>query len=210
MTGDISFFRKRFLGGFNREDVVDYIEKLTQERNRLREAKDTSEQDILLLAEELNSLRQEIEEARRAEYEERKQKIDSVAAVLQAFTQIETSLTAMNIELHALTERARNELGEARATIARLPEMLDQADDRFAQLLSLFGTVEGDFGAAYDTGDGAASIADGAAGEAHGVGEARVEGSVDEVHGVGEAHGGSASFDAEEIRLGDQTYEWPR
>jgi len=33
MTGEVLYFRKRFIGGFNRDDVVAYISKISTERN---------------------------------------------------------------------------------------------------------------------------------------------------------------------------------
>ncbi|MCL2045826.1 MAG: hypothetical protein FWG88_05520 [Oscillospiraceae bacterium] len=61
MSGEISYFRKRFFGGFNRDDVIDYIEKMAKERNELEETIALSEDEKLTLKEENEKLRKEIE-----------------------------------------------------------------------------------------------------------------------------------------------------
>ncbi|MCL2228006.1 MAG: hypothetical protein FWB97_10365, partial [Oscillospiraceae bacterium] len=63
MSGEIKFFRKRFFGGFNRDDVVKYISKLAQERNEFKNAKDTAEAEAKTMAGEVEPLRLKSEEA---------------------------------------------------------------------------------------------------------------------------------------------------
>jgi len=66
MIDEISYFRKRFLGGFNREDVIGHITKLSQERNILREAKEAADEETRAIAAEIEPLRREIAEVRKA------------------------------------------------------------------------------------------------------------------------------------------------
>jgi len=54
MIGEVNSFRKRFFGGFNQSDVVDYIAKLSKERNTHRE-------EVLKLADEATTLRHQLE-----------------------------------------------------------------------------------------------------------------------------------------------------
>jgi len=65
MTGEIKFFRKRFFGGFNRDDVVKYISKLANERNECRSAKEIAEEEARSLADEAGALRLEFETAKK-------------------------------------------------------------------------------------------------------------------------------------------------
>ena len=57
MQGEKEFFRKRFFGGFNREDVVRYIARIAQERNEAIEEKEKAESKVFALEEELQRLR---------------------------------------------------------------------------------------------------------------------------------------------------------
>ena len=141
MAGEISYFRKRFLGGFNREDVIDYIEKLAQERNKLQAEKAAAEQAVSKLAGELETLRHEVEEARKTEFEDRENKIAAVIAALKTFADLETTLSDLSQDVFRISERAREEFNTARSNIAELPVILEQADKRFAEILTVFGDV---------------------------------------------------------------------
>ena len=65
MKGEVEFFRKKFIGGFNRKDVVSYITKLANERNESRDGKEKAEADSRTLAAEVTSLRAELEIAKK-------------------------------------------------------------------------------------------------------------------------------------------------
>lgn len=142
MTGEINYFRKRFLGGFNREDVIGYIEELAQERNKLQAEKDQAEQRLMLLSSELETLRIEIEETRKTELMDRENIIASVAAALNTFSELETTLSGLSEDVSKITERARGEFSSARERIAEFPSILEQADKRFADLLSVFDDTD--------------------------------------------------------------------
>jgi len=58
MKGEKEFFRKRFFGGFNREDVIKYIAKMADERNEALAAQEKAESKAQELAEELKNLRE--------------------------------------------------------------------------------------------------------------------------------------------------------
>jgi chromosome segregation ATPase len=91
MTGEINFFRKRFLGGFNREDVVSYISKLAQERNENREARAIAEEDARTLADEAEALRQKTEDAKK-DADESRMAMESANLELQKLTEEVASL----------------------------------------------------------------------------------------------------------------------
>jgi len=57
MMGEKEFFRKRFFGGFNRQDVINYIAKIADERNTAIAEKEKIENELISLKEELNELR---------------------------------------------------------------------------------------------------------------------------------------------------------
>ena len=64
MSGEVKFFRKRFFGGFNRDDVVKYISKLAQERNEYKSAREAAEAQTKAMTEEVEPLRIEAQKAR--------------------------------------------------------------------------------------------------------------------------------------------------
>jgi len=61
-SGEKEFFRKRFFGGFNREDVVKYLAKIANERNEALAAQEKADENARLLTEENKKLREEKEE----------------------------------------------------------------------------------------------------------------------------------------------------
>ena len=63
MTGEIKVFRKRFFGGFNKKDVIDYITEQARERNEMEAAKEKAEKELLELVREVTRLRIETEVA---------------------------------------------------------------------------------------------------------------------------------------------------
>jgi hypothetical protein len=63
MKGEKVFFRKKIFGGFNREDVVQYIAKIAQERNEAITAKEKAEKEVSRLTREIRLLRGEEPEA---------------------------------------------------------------------------------------------------------------------------------------------------
>jgi len=70
MTGEIVHFRKRFIGGFNRDDVTAYITKITKERNDSITAKEKAEREVLVLRGENNPHINEYKEAKEKAEEE--------------------------------------------------------------------------------------------------------------------------------------------
>ena len=80
MKGEKEFFRKRFFGGFNRDDVMKYIARIAEERNEAVSAKEKAERGIRAITEELNranSTREDAERDVRSLAEERNQAIDA-------------------------------------------------------------------------------------------------------------------------------------
>jgi len=57
MNGEVKFFRKRFFGGFNRDDVVKYVSKLAHERNEHLSAKEAAEAQVKEMTSEVEPLR---------------------------------------------------------------------------------------------------------------------------------------------------------
>jgi len=65
MTGEIVTFRKKFIGGFNRDDVAAYIAKITKERNDNIYAREKIERDIAALKNEMSAEKGKLDEETR-------------------------------------------------------------------------------------------------------------------------------------------------
>ena len=55
MSGEKEFFRKRFFGGFNRDDVIKYITRIADERNEAVAARQKALKEIQTLKDELST-----------------------------------------------------------------------------------------------------------------------------------------------------------
>ena len=159
MTGEIEFFRKRFVGGFNRQDVVNYISKLAQERNDYREAKEKADQDIHALNDYIAALRVEVDAAKREAREGREYKVAALDSAMNTFTALEAAFEHLCGRLETATQSVYAELDIARDTVAALPAILAQAGDGIRELHATCGAEKdafvgdeatADFGAGID------------------------------------------------------------
>jgi len=121
MTGDIEFFRKRFFGGFNQQDVSGYISRLAKERNEYEAEKDNAIREAKALAEEVASLRIELEEAKRAESDYRKYKEVVLASAGKFLMEIEEAFETVRTQIETLSTEVYTVLSSAGTTVASLP-----------------------------------------------------------------------------------------
>lgn len=131
MSGELNYFRKRFFGGFNRQDVVDYITKLSQERNELRAMRDTAVRQVKELADEAASLRLALEEAKQ---EANKNRTEAIEAAIRTFSDLESDFTNLRKDIETAASGVRAELQAASGRIAEVPLVLERAEERVAEL----------------------------------------------------------------------------
>ena len=138
MTGDINFFRKRFFGGFNREDVASYIAKMARERNELAAAVEKAESEARVLAREILALRLETEEAMRVMKKELEQKTSVFETAGNTFTEFEATFKGLRLTIEAAATSVYAELKNAGDSVAKLPSVIAQAGERFEELRAAF------------------------------------------------------------------------
>jgi len=119
MSGEINFFRKRFFGGFNREDVVKYISELAHERNEYKSAKDIAENEAKTMADEIEPLRAESAQARKKETELKES--------------IEVAENEVS-ELREAKEKAEREVRLAEREVTSLKQELDEAKKQLDEM----------------------------------------------------------------------------
>jgi len=138
MTGEVNSFRSRFFGGFNREDVVDYIAKLAQERNELEATKTKAENDLSALTLEIEALRSETEEACRVMAEDYDRKLSVFKSAVNAFAGYGESFRLLCEDISAATTGVFTVLKDAGDITARMPALLSQAFNTFEELRVAF------------------------------------------------------------------------
>ena len=138
MNGDVNYFRNRFMGGFNKKDVINYITMMAKERNELTEAKNKAVSDARSLAAEVASLRRELEEMSRLVREDNKQKAAVFAAASDVFSEFETAFIDLRSEIEEATIDVSEELKKTCDTVAKLPAVLVEAGERLEELRAAF------------------------------------------------------------------------
>ena len=134
MTGEIKFFRKRFIGGFNRQDVVDYIAILAKERDANLALKEKAQKDAQKLVDEIALLRYERDEARRLVDEYKSEVLDAARRTLSEF---EASFEAICTGFEEESVNICEQLEAAQSIIALFPSAIKEAGSRFSGLRKL-------------------------------------------------------------------------
>jgi len=134
MTGEIKFFRKRFIGGFNRQDVIDYITELAQERDKNLAMKEKAQQDVRALAAVVASLKNERDEAIRLANEYKAEVLDAARKTLAEF---EISFDKLCVGFEEESANICAQLDAARSIIAIVPGALKEAGSKFSELRTL-------------------------------------------------------------------------
>ena len=134
MTGEIKFFRKRFIGGFNRQDVVEYITDLARERDENLALREKAEQDLQAFMAEMESLKQERDEANRlaAEY-----KSEVLNAARKTLVEFEASFEKMCAGFEEEVNSICTQMLAARSIMAVVPGVLKDAGSTFSGLRAL-------------------------------------------------------------------------
>jgi len=134
MTGEIKFFRKRFIGGFNRQDVIDYIADLAQERDKNLELKEKAERESQELITTIVTLKRERDEARQiAEH----YKSEVLNAAKQTLAEFEVSFQNLCVGFDEESASICAQLESARNIIAILPDALKKTGERFSGMQGL-------------------------------------------------------------------------
>jgi len=134
MTGEIKFFRKRFIGGFNRQDVIDYIADIAQERDKNLALREKAENESRELVATIVLLKRERDEARQlaSEY-----KSEVISAAKKTLAEFEASFQKICVGFEEESAGICAQLESARSIIAILPDALKKAGERFSELRAL-------------------------------------------------------------------------
>jgi len=151
MGGELNGFRGRLFGGFDRKDVIAYIEKSSAKRNALIK----ENEKLAAEAEEMNEIvsRLQIEndelKAKLAEAEEavkvsedsvKELKETVIAETITALEDLEKKYENISADFADTSTRINNELDTIRGKMSAFPEIKDSIDDRINNLKKLSTT----------------------------------------------------------------------
>lgn len=134
MAGEIGFFRKTFLGGFNKQDVSEYIAKQANEKNDVTKAKDMAEQDAAALAAEVTELRLALDKAKQ---DAKTYKVKALEAAERTIADLETAIKNMRAEVETKNADVCAALDEVKEKITGISSIFDNADEKLEDLKSM-------------------------------------------------------------------------
>lgn len=131
MANETGNFRTSTFGGFNRQDVSDYIEKLSLDRNRYKDKSEELAEKVDTMQERIDELTKRLTEMESRLLEAQQPPTEKHAAI------IEKTVTSMRGYKAALAEAAEkigafsvsmsDELIQLRSQVETLPQTLDKA-----------------------------------------------------------------------------------
>ena len=142
MTGESSYFRKRFFGGFNREDVVEYISKVAKERNELATELEKANKDMQALRDEIQATadenatlkRESVRVAQEAQIAADRYKAETLDSIKSAIESLEVSLDDLRHKVGLSTTGICAELNSAITTISSMPNILEYTGNKIGSI----------------------------------------------------------------------------
>ena len=134
MSGDVRHFRRRFFGGFDTSDVMQYIEELAGQRNRYKTTGDRLEAELKSLNAEIRRLQSELDEADKRLTDIKVKSLDEASAGISTLRETYTDIRA---EMETTTSTICSELSRLNGTLTTLSSVLDKTGTRFTELQAI-------------------------------------------------------------------------
>jgi len=140
MANETKLFRKRFFGGFNRNDVVQYVSKLAKERNEYKNAVEAAQAEARVAAEEIEPLRLEVQVAKKALAEAHEQMKNSVESEKQISEEKEKAIQEAK-DTASEVERLKQELANEKRLTKEEHSANENAQKELQRLSSDYETL---------------------------------------------------------------------
>ena len=117
MSGEIKIFKRELVGGFDRQDVIEYIERQAKEKQRLKEDAAAAGREIGALQQQITALDAEVKNV----------KTQAMNETEAALAELMESYLAVKSDIEAITGSIKNELSLIGDALARLSGILENA-----------------------------------------------------------------------------------
>lgn len=138
MKGERGNFRTVCFGGFNKSDVVKYITKLAEERNRYKAMCEEKEEEIEDLIEECDDLRFRLRETERTiterEEEAEKARLEAIKSAKDVLSSFEKKYGDVSAQMDDSISELKNELLSVMEGIEKISEMIGKTGQSFEEL----------------------------------------------------------------------------
>ena len=139
-------FRSVAFGGFDKEEVIQYIQKTAQENTDAQEVLRKENNDLRAekeaLQNQLNLVRQERESSARKETEELRERVESLTAELEELRPQAQSYQEVREQVGDIECQARRRANELEsATAARMNTLISDIQQQYQELAAAFGST---------------------------------------------------------------------
>lgn len=131
MSGETCNFKTRLFGGFDRRDVIAYIEKLAAQRNKYQVSSKKLEDQMVELREKLTEAENEIAEANRRIVEIN---IAALTDAARTITELQDKYESVRSDMEVTATHIKGELIRVGDTLMLMSSVLNTAGQRFADL----------------------------------------------------------------------------
>lgn len=137
MSPESRNFKCRFIGGFDRHDVMTYIEELAAQRNMYRDCSTELKSKLEEMKANLDLARQELDAANNRIVDIKINALNDAAASLDA---LQKQYDTVRSDMEVTAAHVRNELSRVSDTLELMSSILDTTGARFGELRNIIGT----------------------------------------------------------------------
>lgn len=134
MNGGTCNFKTKLFGGFDRRDVIAYIEKLAAQRNKYQTTSKKLENQMNDLYNKLAEAEHDIEEANRRVVEINIAALEDAAKTI---TELQEKYESVRSDMEVTATHIKGELTRVGDTLMLMSSVLNTAGQRFADLRSI-------------------------------------------------------------------------
>ena len=131
MRGKIISFKTRLFGGFDRRDVISYIEKLAAQRNKYLKTAERLETQMNDLRRMLSDAELEIADANRRLVEVNVAALNDASETL---TRLQESYESIRLDMELTTAQVKGELCKVGDTLLLMSTVMNTAGHHFSEL----------------------------------------------------------------------------
>lgn len=143
MAGERGNFKSRVFGGFDRRDVIGYIEKLAAERNALSRENQALREKLEALEDRVNDTPEEVVSQAESDIEEKRRELDcAIEEVRGMLSDINREYSNICGDININVTQAGHELSVMSDKLNKLSELLTSAGGRLEELSGRFKNTD--------------------------------------------------------------------
>jgi len=131
MSGEIKNFKHKIIGGFDQNDVIDYITDLAAQRNSYEEENGVLKTELDEIRQKLSQSETELQDALRQITEV---KVTALSDASSALSDLEGKFDNVRSDMEVTVAHIKSELSKIGDTLSLMSSVLDTTGKRFSEL----------------------------------------------------------------------------